>query len=150
MNEELIKVPVVELVYRNNTKPSKRYKIVTAKDVHELLVSPFKDTIEHHISTRVILLNGRNQVLGISTISEGALSYNITDVRFILQLAILSNCKGVIICINQPSGDLEPTKLDDDLVEQVKIALSYVDIDLLDYILYCEEDYYSYSDNGKL
>ena len=42
MNEELIKVPVVELVYRNNTKPSKRYKIVTAKDVHELLVSPFK------------------------------------------------------------------------------------------------------------
>ena len=55
MNEELIKVPVVELVYRNNTKPSKRYKIVTAKDVHELLVSPFKDTIEHHISTSVIL-----------------------------------------------------------------------------------------------
>ena len=55
MNEELIKVPVVELVYRNNTKPSKRYKIVTAKDVHELLVSPFKDTIEHHISTIVIL-----------------------------------------------------------------------------------------------
>ena len=82
--------------------------------------------------------------------SEGALSYNITDVRFILQLAILSNCKGVIICINQPSGDLEPAKLDDELVEQVKIALSYVDIDLLDYILYCEEDYYSYSDNGKL
>ena len=36
-----MKVPVVELVYRNNTKPSKRYKIVTAKDVHELLVSPF-------------------------------------------------------------------------------------------------------------
>ena len=150
MNEELIKVPVVELVYRNNTKPSKRYKIVTAKDVHELLVSPFKDTIEHHISTRVILLNGRNQVLGISTISEGALSYNITDIRFILQLAILSNCKGVIICINQPSGDLEPAKLDDELVEQIKIALSYVDVDLLDYILYCEEDYYSYSDNGKL
>ena len=56
----------------------------------------------------------------------------------------------MIICINQPSGDLEPTKQDDELVEQVKIALSYVDIDLLDYILYCEEDFYSYSDNGKL
>ena len=99
MKEELIKVPVVELVYRNNTKPSKRYKIVTAKDVHELLVSPFKATIEHHISTRVILLNGRNQVLGISTINEGALSYNITDIRFIVQLAALSNCKSVIVCI---------------------------------------------------
>ena len=56
----------------------------------------------------------------------------------------------MIICINQPSGDLEPAKLDDELVEQLKIALSYVDIDLLDYILYCEDDYYSYSDNGKL
>ena len=103
MNEELIKVPVVELVYRNNTKPSKRYKIVTAKDVHELLVSPFKDTIEHHISTRAILLNGRNQVLGISTVSEGALSYNITDTRFIVQLAALSNCKSLICKVRRTS-----------------------------------------------
>ena len=147
MNEQ-VKLPVVELVYRR--KPTKKYKVESARDAYELLVSPFKDTIEHHISTRIILLNGSNRVLGVSTVSEGALSYNITDVRFILQLAILSNCKGVIICINQPSGDLEPTKLDDELVKQVKIALSYVDIDLLDYILYCEEDYYSYSDNGKL
>ena len=147
MNEQ-VKLPVVELVYRR--KPSKKYKVESARDAYELLVSPFKDTIEHHISTRIILLNGSNRVLGVSTVSEGALSYNITDVRFILQLAILSNCKGVNICINQPSGDLEPAKLDDELVEQVKIALSHVDIDLLDYILYCEEDYYSYSDNGKL
>ena len=143
MNEQ-VKLPVVELVYRR--KPTKKYKVESARDAYELLVSPFKDTIEHHISTRIILLNGSNKVLGVSTVSEGALSYNITDVRFILQLAILSNCKGVIICINQPSGDLEPAKLD----EQLKIALSYVDIDLLDYILYCEDDYYSYSDNGKL
>ena len=142
MNEQ-VKLPVVELVYRR--KPSKKYKVESARDAYE-----FKDTIEHHISTRIILLNGSNRVLGVSTVSEGALSYNITDVRFILQLAILSNCKGVIICINQPSGDLEPAKLDDELVEQLKIALSYVDIDLLDYILYCEDDYYSYSDNGKL
>ena len=147
MNEQ-VKLPVVELVYRR--KPTKKYKVESARDAYELLVSPFKDTIEHHISTRIILLNGSNKVLGVSTVSEGALSYNITDVRFILQLAILSNCKGVIICINQPFGDLEPAKLDDELVEQLKIALSYVDIDLLDYILYCEDDYYSYSDNGKL
>ena len=39
---------------------------------------------------------------------------------------------------------------DNRLLGRKKIALSYVDIDLLDYILYCEEDYYSYSDNGKL
>ena len=147
MNEQ-VKLPVVELVYRR--KPTKKYKVDSARDAYELLVSPIKDTIEHHISTRIILLNGSTRVLGVSTVSEGALSYNITDVRFILQLAILSNCKGVFICINQPSGDLEPAKLDDELVEQVKIALSYVDIDLLDYILYCEDDYYSYSDNGKL
>ena len=135
-----------QTVRRNRSE----FKIVTAKDVHELLVSPFKDTIEHHISTRVILLNGRNQVLGISTISEGALSYNITDIRFIVQLAALSNCKSVIVCINQPSGDIEPTKQDDELVQQVKIALSYIDVELLDYVLYYEEGYHSYSANGKI
>ena len=147
MNEQ-VKLPVVELVYRR--KPSKKYKVESARDAYELLVSPFKDTIEHHISTRIILLNGSNRVLGVSTVSEGALSYNITDVRFICGLGDVYKRQGVIICINQPSGDLEPTKQDDELVEQVKIALSYVDIDLLDYILYCEDNYYSYSDNGKL
>ena len=150
MSENLIKVPVVELVYRNNTKPSKRYKIKMARDAYELLVSPFKNTVEHGLSTRVILLNGRNQVLCISTISESALSYNITDIKFIVQLAALSNCKSVIVCINQPSGDIEPTKQDDELVQQVKIALSYIDVDLLDLVLYYEEGYYSYSANGKL
>lgn len=50
MNEQ-VKLPVVELVYRR--KPSKKYKIESARDAYELLVSPFKDTIEHHISTRI-------------------------------------------------------------------------------------------------
>ena len=49
MNEQ-VKLPVVELVYRR--KPSKKYKVESARDAYELLVSPFKDTIEHHISTR--------------------------------------------------------------------------------------------------
>ena len=89
-------------------------------------------------------------MLGISTISEGALSYNITDIRFIVQLAVLSNCKSLIVCINQPSGDIKPTKQDDELVQQVKIALSYIDVELLDYVLYYEEGYYSYSANGKI
>ena len=89
-------------------------------------------------------------MLGISTISEGALSYNITDIRFIVQLATLSNCKSLIVCINQPSGDIKPTKQDDELVQQVKIALSYIDVELLDYVLYYEEGYYSYSANSKL
>ena len=147
MNEQ-VKLPVVELVYRR--KPSKKYKVESARDAYELLVSPFKDTIEHHISTRIILLNGSNRVLGVSTVSEGALSYNITDIRFIVQLAALSNCKSLIVCINQPSGDIEPTKQDDELVQQIKIALSYIDVDLLDLVLYYEEGYYSYSANGKL
>ena len=147
MNEQ-VKLPVVELVYRR--KLSKKYKIECARDAYELLVSPFKDTIEHHISTRIILLNGSNRVLGVSTISEGALSYNITDIRFIVQLAALSNCKSLIVCINQPSGDIKPTKQDDELVQQIKIALSYIDVDLLDLVLYYEEGYYSYSANGKL
>ena len=147
MNEQ-VKLPVVELVYRR--KPTKKYKVESARDAYELLVSPFKDTIEHHISTRIILLNGSNRVLGVSTVSEGALSYNITDIRFIVQLAALSNCKSLIVCINQPSGDIEPTKQDDELVQQVKIALSYIDVELLDYVLYYEEGYYSYSANGKL
>ena len=43
MNEQ-VKLPVVELVYRR--KPSKKYKIESARDAYELLVSPFKDTIE--------------------------------------------------------------------------------------------------------
>ena len=48
-----MKLLVVELVYRR--KPTKKHKVESARDAYELLVSPFKDTIEHQSSTRIIL-----------------------------------------------------------------------------------------------
>ena len=148
MNYNLIEVPVVELIYKK--KGTRKHKIESPADIHALLVPPLEDTLEHHTSTVVILLNGQNQVLGVSSIGEGALIYSITDVRFILQLAILSNCKGVIVCMNNPSCEIEPTSLDDELKDQIKVALSYFDVDLIDYFLYNPEEYYSYAIMNKL
>ena len=54
MNEQ-VKLPVVELVYRR--KPSKKYKIESARDAYELLVSPFKDTIPIPPKLLIVLPN---------------------------------------------------------------------------------------------
>lgn len=148
MKYNLIEAPVVELIYRK--KGSKKHKIESPADIHALLVPPLEDTLEHHTSSIILLLNGKNQVLGVSSTGEGTLTYSITDVRFILQLAILSNCKGIVVCINNPSCEIEPSSLDDELKDQIKIALSYFDVDLIDYFLYNPEEYYSYAIMNKL
>ena len=109
-----------------------------------------EDTIQHHITTKVILLSGNSTVLGVMTVSESAHTYDIVETKFILQAAILANAKSIIVVSNSPSGDLEPNDAEKDLKNQIKLAAYLFDIELADYLLINKEDYYSFADNKVL
>ena len=109
-----------------------------------------EDTIQHHITTKVILLSGNSTVLGVMTVSESAHTYDIVETKFILQAAILANAKSIIVVSNSPSGDLEPNDAEKDLKNQIKLAAYLFDIELADYLLINNEDYYSFADNKVL
>lgn len=139
----------VKLIYPIKELPKE--KIENSLSAFEFALRFYdKDTIQHHLTTKIILIDSNNKVLGVATISESAHTYDIVEIKFILQSAILSNAKGVILVSNCTDEDVEPHKATDLLKEQIKKAVNLFDIQLVDYMLITHDNYYSYDDNKRL
>ena len=59
---------------------------------------------------------------------------------------------GFIVSHNHPSGNLKPSRQDEELTMQLKQAAAYVDIKLLDHIIVdaSGREFYSFADEGLL
>jgi DNA repair protein RadC len=92
-----------------------------------------------------------NKVLGIASLSKGGISGTITDVRIILQYAIKANACGLIICHNNPSGNLQPSESDLAITRKIKDSGNVMDIQLLDHLIITPEGkYFSMADEGLI
>ncbi|BEG99816.1 JAB domain-containing protein [Bacteroides sedimenti] len=148
----IYKVSEVKIIYHPKVKASERLRVYSSADVYKLLIDNFydKDTIEHKESFKVVLLNQANKVLGVTSISEGGISETTTDIRIILQAAILSNASGIILSHNHPSGNIQPSGDDNRLTQRVKEAANIMKISLLDHLIISNEAYYSFTDEGLI
>ena len=97
----------------------------------------------------VLLLNQANKIIHEEILSEGGLTGTIADPRILFKLALRHEATGIIICHNHPSGQLQPSRMDDLLTEKVKKAATYFDIKLIDHIIVSTEGYYSYAENKQ-
>lgn len=141
----------VKLIYPTTMKSSERPRLENSLEVFKYILQFYDaDTFEHHISTKIILLDGGCKVLGVLTISESSQTYDIVETKFILQAAILANAKGIIVIMNCPDGVVEPCEDMQDLKNQIKLASYLFNIELTDYMMISREDYYSFSDNKVL
>ena len=144
------KVGEVELSYKSTIKHSERMKVRCSKDAYKVLKATYRDgTMEHKEYFKILLLNKGRDVLGYTQISEGGISSTIVDVRVILQIAILCNASS-ILAHNHPSGNLKPSKEDEELTTQTIKAAKLMNIQVSDHIILSEEEYYSFSDEGLL
>ena len=64
--------------------------------------------------------------------------------------AIQQLATGMILCHNHPSNNSRPSSSDDLLTTRIKEAASLLEMTLTDHIIVCEDDYYSYADEGRL
>ncbi|GGG24964.1 DNA repair protein [Dokdonia pacifica] len=98
----------------------------------------------------VMLVTNANQVIAISEISVGGTTGTLVNIKEVVQLAILTNASGVLICHNHPSGVLKKSTSDEATTQRIKGALGLLDIKLLDHIILTTENYTSFSDEGWL
>jgi DNA repair protein RadC len=59
----------------------------------------------------VVLLNVKNEMIGLNIVSVGALSSAPVHPREVLKPAILANAAAMILAHNHPSNDLEPSPM---------------------------------------
>ena len=145
------KVAEIALSYKNNIPYNERAKVSGSMDAFNILHDTHDDsTIDYTETFRVLYLNQSNQVLGCNTISKGGLTNTSVDVRTILQGALLTNAVAIILGHNHPSGNTRPSRDDEMITQHIVKAAQTLDIRVLDHIIYTRENYYSFTDEGKI
>ncbi len=148
---EWTKVAEVELVYKSKVKASERPKINCSKDIYDVLRKVWDDDrIEMVEEFKVIFLNRANRVIGVYEASSGGITGTVADPRLILAAAIKSLSVSIILSHNHPSGNLKPSRADEELTQKIKEAGKYHDIRVVDHIIVTSEGYYSFADEGLL
>jgi len=98
----------------------------------------------------IVLLNQAHKIIHEEVLSEGGITGTIADPRIIFKIALAHSATGMIICHNHPSGQLRPSKMDDQLTEKVKKGAQLFDLQLVDHIIVSTEGYYSYAEQSSL
>ncbi len=147
----LYKVAEVELIYKSKVKASDRPKISSSKDAFNVLSKSWDENkIELVEQFKIMFLNKANKVLGIFDVSTGGISGTVADPRVIFAAALKANCCAIIISHNHPSGNLKPSRQDEELTQKIKSGGQLLEIQLLDHLIVTAEGYYSFADEGLL
>lgn len=144
-------VAEVELIYKSKVKASERPTISTSKSAAKLLMALWNENkIDFVEQFKILLLNRANQVLGIVDLSSGGVTGTVADPRLIFVAALKANACAIIISHNHPSGNLKPSRADEELTQKIKNAGLFLDIKLIDHVIVSSEGYFSFADEGLL
>jgi len=98
----------------------------------------------------VLYLNTGCKVVEEQLIGRGGNDFTPVDVRIILRYALQTNAHAMILIHNHPSGTLSPSKPDKVLTQKINDAAKIMDIRVNDHIIFTDEGYYSFCDEGEL
>ncbi len=126
--------------------PGKR-KITSPADILPL-ISHFEDRRQEHFLC--LSLNGANEVKFVRIVSIGLVNRTLVHPREIYSDPIKDRAAAIIIAHNHPSGNIEPSREDMEITLRIKKAGEILGIQLLDHIIFSENAYYSFLEDGKI
>ena len=98
----------------------------------------------------VLCLDTKNKINAINIVSVGTVDATLTHPREVFKAAILSNATGIIFAHNHPSGDIEPSKEDEQITKRLIKAGKILGIDVLDAIIIGDGFYSFRKENSGL
>jgi DNA repair protein RadC len=88
-----------------------------------------------HESLRVVLLNTKQQLIKIATVSQGSVNESIAHPREIFKPVIVHSAYSFVMVHNHPSGDPSPSDADLRLTRRINEASRILQINLLDHVI---------------
>ena len=137
-----------ELGRRRAVEQPERRQVRSAKQVYDYFYPTMRDLPVEEC--HVLLLNQLAVVIDSVRIGMGGLTETVVDIRVILREALLKRATSLILCHNHPSGNLRPSTHDDRLTRQVQEAARLLNLTLADHVIFTDNGYYSYADEGRL
>ncbi len=133
---------------RQAAQALERNQFFTPRDVADYII-PQLTGLDQEVFG-LLCLNNARKFLAFDILHKGSITSTVVDVRLIMQRALELGAVIIIICHNHPSGSLIPSEQDNSLTQRVAEAAKIMDIRLMDHIIVGENDFYSYSADGKL
>ncbi len=113
--------------------PQERATINSPQDVANLLAAEMASFDQEHL--RVLLLNTRNEVVGIQEIYVGNVNSAVVREAEVLRPAVRDNAPSIILVHNHPSGDPTPSAEDVLITRNLVAAGKLLGIELLDHVV---------------
>ena len=132
---------------RDNFISEKRLKVKSSKDVYDFLKADFQDL--KHEECFIVLLNRNNEIIRKELVSKGGISGTIVDAKIIFKIAFDFGASSIILSHNHPSGNLQPSMEDKILTQKIKDFGKMIELPLLDHLIFTDNGYFSFSDNGE-
>lgn len=99
----------------------------------------------------IMLLDVRLCLIADRQVSKGGFSQASVDVRLVMREAVMGGAASIILVHNHPSGNVSPSRADDELTKKVYEAGKIIGIKLQDHVIIGGGgQVYSYHSNGKL
>ena len=97
----------------------------------------------------VLLMNQHHRLIKKVKISHGGITETAVDIRIIMKEAVLANATILAVCHNHPSGNLHPSKYDEELTRSIHRACELMNIRFMDHVIITDGHYYSFHEEGK-
>lgn len=133
---------------RKESQTVERPRIISSKDSHEAL-KPYMMDLKHE-EFWIILLDRGNRILKIQQLSIGGVSGTLADPKLIFKLAVENLASAIILAHNHPSGETKPSQQDLRLTKNLVNAGKMLEINVIDHIIFANDNYFSMNDNNTL
>ncbi len=134
---------------RSNSPKQKNTKIFSSGDAYNVMKQYLSDQVVEQLW--VIFKKSTAEVIEVKCFSTGDTASAPIDYKNILKHAInLPLCSSLILVHNHPAGSLQPSHADKAITKRLIDACKLVELKLMDHVIFTEDGYYSFADEGML
>lgn len=126
----------------------KKVKIKDTADIYKYCRIRMGDELRE--LCQVVLLDNKNQVMGMHVVSIGGITQTSVDVRVVLRYALLQGATQIVLVHNHPSGNPSPSREDEMITQNLAEACKTMHIRLMDHVIIGDDTYYSFYENDKI
>lgn len=137
-----------EIGRRSKIEKIDKKQILSSKDASLVLENNLRGLNKEHFI--ILMLNTKNFLLGVETVSIGSLNSSIVHPRELFKSAINKSAAAIILAHNHPSGDATPSREDIEVTKRIKSGGQLLGIDVIDHIIIGDNSYYSFKEEKMI
>ncbi len=131
---------------RERTSP--KLYVSGPSDVADLFMREMGGLDREHF--RAVLLDTKNRILGIRTISIGSLNSSVVHAREVFKAAVFESAQAIVLIHNHPSGLPEPSSEDLAVTRRLADAGRILGIEVLDHVIVGTQGFVSLRELGHM